>query len=88
MYLPLLDVFQRHIFDVTKEVGMKLVATHFTCFVVLNGNTQELEPQMEVLQRGEPVEIVADIWLAIRAGSQHTCHAISFLIQCSSDMNK
>ena len=33
---------------------------------------------MEKLQCGEPVEIVADIRLAIRAGSQHTSHAICF----------
>ena len=31
MYLPLLDVFQKHVYDVTKEVRMKLIATHFMC---------------------------------------------------------
>ena len=79
----------KSMYDVMKEVRRKFIAINYTCFfcwglfwklylVLVNGKTQELEPQMEKLQCGEPVEIVADIRLAIRAGSQHTRHAFCF----------
>ena len=69
----------KSMYDVVKEVRIKFIAINSTCFfllrffwklnlVLVNGKTQELEPQMEVLQRGEPVEVVADTRLAIRAG--------------------